>query len=512
MNLRTKTVLIIGLSISILAVGLLTTFSQLLSVQIHEKESLTLTNRLKEFLVKPSTETLELKNQDQLCQAGGDSRMEINIIYPHQAEFAPLIQKLEANGNRFNGLVIDKVNGAPRSVCDRPQPRQANSLSLTPSLQPTNSPQQLPKAVAPVLGQQQPLEKSSRELSQARPRERTFSINGEPVQIDRQILQLANTIAPPYNRDTSKSVALLMRNANGEPVAVMQLLSPSPFSDVTESITKIFLVLGIALLFFSVILYVVLDRFVLSRISILNQQVGKIKGDLQNPGQIKLEGKDELANLAKSINRMLQRQINFQNQLYQAKKQIEITNQQLAAANQELEHLAKTDGLTQVMNRRFFQINLEEIWQDSLQQQLPVSLILCDVDFFKLYNDTYGHLAGDICLQKVAKAMQASASMEPRAIVARYGGEEFVVILPHLEIGRATQVAEAMRSSIRQLKLPHSASKVADFVTLSIGVSTLIPQPHLSPRDLIGQADQHLYHAKVNGRNQVVAQILETYA
>lgn len=512
MNLRTKTVLIIGLSISILAVGLLTTLSQLLSAQIHEKESFTLTYRLREFLQKPSTEPLELTNQDQLCRAGGDSQMEINVIYPNQADFAPQLQKLETNGNGRNRVLIDRVKGIPRRVCDRPQPRQTNSLSITPSLQAPNLSQQLPSPVSPVLGQQQPLApKGARELSPARPKEKTFSINGEPVQIDQQTFQLANTIPPPTNRDTSKSVALLMRNAKGEPVAVMQLLSPSPFSDVTENITKAFLVLGIGLLFFSVILYFILDRFVLSRISRLNQQVGKIKGDLQNPGQIKLEGKDELANLAKSINRMLQRQINFQNQLYQAKKQIEITNQQLALANQELEHLAKTDGLTQIMNRRFFQINLEEIWQKCLQQQLPVSLILCDVDFFKLYNDTYGHLAGDICLQKVAKAMQTAVSIEPRAIVARYGGEEFVVILPHIEMQRSVQVAEAMRAAIRQLKLPHSASKVADFVTLSIGVSTLIPQPHLSPRDLIGQADQHLYHAKANGRNRVIAQVFESY-
>ncbi len=483
MNLRTKTVLIIGLSISILAVGILTILSQLLSVQINEKESLTLTNRLRNFLEKPSTEPLELTSQDQLCRAGGDNQMEINVIYPTQADFAPQLQKLEANINRRNGFLIDKLKGTPNRVCDRPQPRQPNSSPLTPSPQPPNSSQG-----------------------------RNFSLNNEPVQIDRQTLQLTQAIPKPQNRDTIKSIALLMRNPQGEPVAVMQLLSPSPFSDVTESITKALLVLGTALLFFSVILYFVLDRFVLSRISRLNQQVGRIKGDLQNPGQIKLGGKDELANLAKSINKMLQEQITSQRKLYQANQQIEITNQKLAVVNQELEHLAKTDGLTQIMNRRFFQISLEEIWQESLQHQLPVSLILCDVDFFKLYNDTYGHLAGDICLQKVAKAMQISVSMEPRAILARYGGEEFVVVIPHIEMERAIQVAEKMRSAIRQLKLPHSVSKVADFVTLSIGVCTLIPQPNLSPRDLIGQADQHLYYAKANGRNQVVAQIIEAYA
>jgi diguanylate cyclase (GGDEF)-like protein len=254
------------------------------------------------------------------------------------------------------------------------------------------------------------------------------------------------------------------------------------------------------------ILYVVLDRFVLSRISRLNQQVRNIRGDLQTPGSIKLGGQDELANLAKSINKMLERQGTFQKQLHKAKQYMETVNRELAAANQELERLAKTDGLTQVMNRHFFQINLEEIWQEGLKNRSPVSLILCDVDFFKLYNDSYGHLAGDLCLQKVAKAMKEAASIEPRAIVARYGGEEFVVILPQVEVNRAIEVAEKMRSTVSHLKLPHRASKVADHVTLSIGVCTLIPKSDLSSRDLIGQADQHLYQAKASGRNQVVAE------
>lgn len=484
MNLRTKTVLIVSLSVSILSVVFLTILSGLLSAQIHQKESFTLTNRFREFLEKSSREPLELTSQEQLCRIGGENHLEISILYLGQADFSTQLQKLEAHGNR-NGLLIDKLKLAPVFKCSQFKKRQTNSPSLELSKQLADSSQQLSD-------QRQPFRKQN------------FYINGEQVNLDIQALELVPKLPPePKDRDLGKAIFIPIQNIKGEPVAIMQLFSPSPFSQVSESITKSLLVLGIVLLFFSVILYLVLDRFVLARISRLDKQVGKIKGDLQNRGTIKLGGRDELANLAKSINEMLQRQTTFQRKLHQAK-------QELAAANQELEKLAKTDGLTQIMNRRFFQLSLEEIWQESLESQIPISLILCDVDFFKLYNDTYGHLAGDLCLQKVAKAMAEAASMEPRAIVARYGGEEFVVILPQIEMERATRVAEKMRSAILQLRLPHKTSKVADFVTLSIGICTLIPQPNLSSRDLISQADQHLYHAKANGRNQVVGQVFQS--
>lgn len=508
MNLRTKTLLIISLSISTLAVGLLAAISQILSVQIDEKESFTLTNRLQQFLEKSSTEPLELSSQDALCRAGGQNQIEINILYPDQAGFAAQLQQLEAD-NRRNSPLIQKIQGNPEFACAPPRPGQANSPPPDPTQRSTNSFQRPPDRPLQGLGGQGQRQPPGARIQTG---SKTFYLNGEPVQIDTNAFQNSRPPLKHENRDTSKALLLPIRNAQGEPVAIMQLLSPSPFSDTTESISKAFFILGLGLLLLSVILYLVLDRFVLSRISRLEQQVGQIKGDLQNPGNIKLGGRDELANLAKSINKMLQRQINFQKQLHQAKRQIEITNQQLATANQELEHLAKTDGLTQVMNRHFFQLNLEEIWQKALQNQLPVSLILCDVDFFKLYNDTYGHLAGDLCLQKVAKAIREAASIEPKAIVARYGGEEFVVILPYIQIDRATQVAENMRSTVSHLKLPHSASKVTNHVTLSIGVATLIPQANLASRELIAQADQHLYHAKASGRNQVVAKLVASYS
>jgi diguanylate cyclase (GGDEF)-like protein len=122
-------------------------------------------------------------------------------------------------------------------------------------------------------------------------------------------------------------------------------------------------------------------------------------------------------------------------------------------------------------------------------------------------NDTYGHLAGDLCLQKVAKVMSAVVGQEPTAIVARYGGEEFAAILVNLSDSRAIEIAEQMRTSVLQLNIPHAKSKATDRVTLSIGICSLIPQSHLCERDLIARADEHLYQAKADGRNRVVAEL-----
>jgi diguanylate cyclase (GGDEF)-like protein len=291
----------------------------------------------------------------------------------------------------------------------------------------------------------------------------------------------------------------LFQDVTGKPIAVLQAISPKPFAVQGEEGVKFLLIfLWVTVLIFSLALNLLLDRWVLVRIDRLSRQLKQVKADCNYPTQISLPGRDELSDLAADINAMLQRQERYQENLRLAKADIE-------AANRELERLACTDGLTQVMNRRFFQIHLDEIWQQALQTTQPLSLLLCDVDFFKLYNDTYGHLAGDLCLQKVARAMSAILESEPAAIIARYGGEEFAALLANQPIGKVVALAEQMRAAVLHLKIPHSGSKIADCVTLSIGVCSLVPQPNLSYRDLIAQADEHLYRAKSEGRNRVIA-------
>lgn len=177
--------------------------------------------------------------------------------------------------------------------------------------------------------------------------------------------------------------------------------------------------------------------------------------------------------------------------------------QQLQKANQELQRLASLDGLTQVANRRCFDERLQVEWQRLARQQAPLSLILCDVDCFKLYNDTQGHLAGDEALIHVAKAI-SQAVKRSADLVARYGGEEFAVILPNTNVAGAIAVAKTIQNNISTLQLPHPNSPVSEFITLSLGVATVNPDHQSSPATLIATADRALYQAKAQGRNCMV--------
>lgn len=180
--------------------------------------------------------------------------------------------------------------------------------------------------------------------------------------------------------------------------------------------------------------------------------------------------------------------------------------QELKIANQELQRLAALDGLTGVANRRRFDEYLSDEWQRMARDQLPISLILADIDFFKKYNDTYGHQAGDACLRRVADALRFCAKRSVD-LVARYGGEEFAVILPHTTTEGAFQVAEEIRTTVNSLKIAHANSTVSPSVTLSLGIACMYPMPSTSPTMLIAAADVALYQAKAAGRNQSFPQI-----
>ncbi|MBD2742813.1 PleD family two-component system response regulator [Coleofasciculus sp. FACHB-1120] len=173
----------------------------------------------------------------------------------------------------------------------------------------------------------------------------------------------------------------------------------------------------------------------------------------------------------------------------------------LVEANLKLQRLASLDSLTGVANRRQFNESLNKEWQRMAREQFPLSLILGDIDYFKKYNDTYGHLAGDFCLQQVAQAI-SRAIRRPADILARYGGEEFAVILPNTKAEGALKVAEAVRHEVLNLKIAHAQSAVNKYVTLSLGVFTLVPQYNSDPSTLIAAADKALYEAKEQGRNR----------
>ena len=177
-------------------------------------------------------------------------------------------------------------------------------------------------------------------------------------------------------------------------------------------------------------------------------------------------------------------------------------NRQLRDARRQLTDLANVDELTGLGNRRLVNNVLQEEINRARRSGSEMSVILLDVDYFKYYNDTYGHPAGDKVLQKLADVMQR-ATTRAGEVVARYGGEEFILVLPGASAGSAQRTANRLRELVMEEQMPHEASKVAKYVTVSQGVVTVIPDADLLPADLINRADKALYRAKDGGRNTI---------
>ncbi len=178
---------------------------------------------------------------------------------------------------------------------------------------------------------------------------------------------------------------------------------------------------------------------------------------------------------------------------------------ELEAMNRRLQQLVREDGLTGVANRRHCDAQLEQLWRRLQRRGGSLAVVLCDVDFFKAYNDHYGHLAGDACLVAVARAL-AGVIRRPEDCLARFGGEEFIYLLADVDLDGARVVAEAARTAVARLALPHAASPQAPVVTVSAGVSAAVPGRAGTAADLIQAADAALYRAKHLGRNRVELQ------
>jgi diguanylate cyclase (GGDEF)-like protein/PAS domain S-box-containing protein len=175
----------------------------------------------------------------------------------------------------------------------------------------------------------------------------------------------------------------------------------------------------------------------------------------------------------------------------------------LQKANEELQRLAALDDLTEIANRRRFDDRLNQEWRRARRDGKPLAVIICDIDFFKNYNDTYGHIKGDDTLHAVAQAISGTLK-RPMDLVARYGGEEFAAILPNTDINGAMRVAHEFKAAVDTLKIEHMASAVSDFITLSFGVAAMILTGEKKPKTLIEAADKALYKAKALGRNTIV--------
>jgi diguanylate cyclase (GGDEF)-like protein len=175
----------------------------------------------------------------------------------------------------------------------------------------------------------------------------------------------------------------------------------------------------------------------------------------------------------------------------------------LRNANSKLERQAATDGLTGIPNRHSFDCILAQEWTRHERAEVPLSIALIDADFFKAFNDEYGHLAGDECLRTVARSIKASIR-RPSDFCARFGGEEFVVVLPNTDEAGALRVAEMIRTRVRSIAIPHPRSTVDSFVTVSIGLATVVPTSGRSRQDFLHDVDMALYRAKEAGRDRTI--------
>ena len=215
---------------------------------------------------------------------------------------------------------------------------------------------------------------------------------------------------------------------------------------------------------------------------------------------------DELGQLAANFNRMTAQLARRDDALRQAKEELERQvaerTRELTDANQELQRLSLSDALTCIGNRRYLDEFLEREWRRTLREQTSLSVVMLDIDYFKLFNDTYGHIAGDDCLRRVAGILTATIQ-RTTDFVSRYGGEEFVLVLPATDEQGALTVAEKIRCRVEALAIPHEKSPLAGVVTVSIGVAAAVPTRDSDVGLLLAAADRALYQAKTAGRNAV---------
>lgn len=185
--------------------------------------------------------------------------------------------------------------------------------------------------------------------------------------------------------------------------------------------------------------------------------------------------------------------------------QLEAAHHKLQQAYSQLEVHSRMDGMLQIANRKYFDVRLQEACASALRRKQALGLLMIDVDHFKRYNDSYGHQAGDACLQLIAKAVQGAMWRETD-LVARYGGEELAVILPDTDTAGAMAVAQRVVEAVAAEAIPHSTSDAAPVVTVSVGATSLQASDHLRYSDLVSQADIALYRAKKSGRNRYASQ------
>lgn len=266
---------------------------------------------------------------------------------------------------------------------------------------------------------------------------------------------------------------------------------------------------GIGMLLVGVILFLI-QRTILHPVTNLTKHVLSISRTGNFSVRLSVKRQDEIGTLAREFDRMLEKIEDMNTVMERINDQLieDISKRQeietrLQEANKELQRLATVDGLTGLSNRRRFDEYIDIEWKRGVRDSIPLSLVIFDVDFFKLYNDTYGHQAGDDCLRAIAGLIGSNAK-RASDFGARYGGEEFALVLPATDISGAMHIAETIRKEIYGLAIPHIKSSLDERVTVSAGVASIVPCKDMSTDMLIKLADEALYNAKAKGRNMSV--------
>lgn len=278
--------------------------------------------------------------------------------------------------------------------------------------------------------------------------------------------------------------------------------------DKVQNQTKLMLIIFIAL-FFTMLFFIhamlshMLSKLVLRPVYTLKNAMQLVSsGNFGSP--VDLKTKDEIGQMARTFNQMSKDLEDADAFMKKSNQRLEILvtkrTKELNEKNEKLKRLSQIDGLTGVANRRLMDEYLQKEWLRAIRNNSPFSVILLDIDYFKLYNDNYGHIEGDRCLKKVAQTI-STIPKRPFDLVARYGGEEFLIILPDTE--DAGKIAEICRSSIEALQISHTFSKISDFITISAGYSTMFPKKGSDPKLIMNLSDKALYAAKEQGRNRV---------
>ncbi len=318
-----------------------------------------------------------------------------------------------------------------------------------------------------------------------------------------------------YADDFYRSITVVVpiKDKNNQVIAVLGLdyLAGSE-QDQLKKLTSICLGLIAASIILSALLSFLIAQYLGYPVEQLQIAVQKVR-DQSYEVSVDIQRQDEFGTLARLFNEMIQdvrhyaSTLTTQNQQLATQTQaLEQTVQErtvsLLVANQKLQALATLDGLTNIFNRRYFDEYLGLEWKRAQRCQSSISLILCDIDYFKLYNDTYGHQAGDECLQQVANTIQ-TCLRRPSDRVARYGGEEFAVILPDTDLQGALEIADQIRMEVKALQISHRMAQTDQGVTISVGVTSIIPTREQELKAWINCADRGLYQAKHNGRDCV---------